>query len=200
MPKLPPRKNTLAGKLKKISEKPKVIWTLRPEVLLCSRVPKQMHGMAPRVVLGVNWWNSTRLMAYKSTDFHCVACGVHKSCAKYHQWLEAHEIYDIDYLLGTMTYVEAVPLCHFCHNYIHDGRLKALLDIGKIHHAKYAAIIQHGDDVLRRSGLTKSPPDTFQDCADWDEWRLVIDGVEYAGLHKSAEDWMTYHERKNQDD
>lgn len=140
-----------------------------------------MHGMAPRVVLGTNWWNKTRLLAYKSTNYHCVACGVFKTDAKGRRWLEAHETYEIDYLLGRMTYVESVPLCHYCHNFCHPGRMRALLEANSMTHAKYAAIVQHGEVVLKAAKI-KIPKheSVITTYTDPDDWRLVIDGVEYA--------------------
>ena len=153
-------------------------WKLRPEVLRCGRIPEPLHGLAPRVVLGSKWWDKTRQASYKSTAFHCVACGVHKGNASYRQWLEGHELYSVDYLLGRMTYLETVPLCHLCHNYIHSGRLAALLEEGKITHVKYKAVIQHGDRVLEAAGLRL--PEVYDGmAAEASEWRLIINGKEY---------------------
>lgn len=188
MPPLPkkPKKTSLAEKLRgKI--KP-ITWTLRPEVLLCPNVPKPMHGVAPRVILGQTWWDQTRDQAYRSTAFHCIACGVYKGDALFRKWMEGHELYDIDYLLGRMTYLEAIPLCHACHNFIHDGRLQALLDKGEIHQAKYVQIIQHGNRVLRMAGLRKPEPYAGP-CADWADWRLVLEGKEYPPKFPSFEAW-----------
>lgn len=192
---------TLGDKLRAARERSEAqrTWKFRPEVLLGANIPKPMHGLAPRTVLGEAWWNATRKAAYASTDYHCVACGVHKASARYHQWLEGHELYAISYEAGRMVYVETVPLCHFCHNYIHDGRLRWLLEKGEIHHAKYVAIIQHGDKVLADSGLRrlgyKEREENIQEAltngrvAAWEDWRLVIEGAEYPSLYKSYEDW-----------
>ena len=155
------------------------VWQRRPELLLGPPIPAPMHGMAPRVVLGVNWWNRTRRAAYASTNWHCVACGVFKKDAKSRAWLEAHELYEIDFLLGKMTYVEAVPLCTYCHHYCHPGRMRYLLEENKITHAKYAAIVQHGDAVLKAARLKRPEPVQLPTVAA-EDWRLVIDDVEYA--------------------
>ncbi len=163
-------------------------WTVKPELLLCSQIPKPMSGVNPRTIMGVNWWNQQRRLAYQSTDYHCQACGVIKFDAKYHQWLEAHEQYEIDYLLGRMTYVGCVPVCHFCHAFIHQGRLQALLDSGKIHHAKFVAIHQHGDEVLRKAGLVKTSVYSGP-SAEWGDWRLILDGKEYKPIYKNFEKW-----------
>lgn len=154
-----------------------------------------MHGLAPRNILGTSWWNKTRDLAYRSTAYHCIACGIIKHQAKSRQHLEGHEIYDINYETGLVKYVRTVPLCHYCHNYIHDGRLVFLLDRGDIHHAKFRAIIVHGDRVLEEAGLHRKP--YFQRCleaekqltAPWSAWRLELFGELHKPLYDSYQDW-----------
>lgn len=160
----------------------------RPNLLLCPPIPKPMHRLAPRVILGKAWWEQTRQEAYRSTRYHCLACGVWKHQAKCRQWLEGHEVYEIDFLLGRMEYLETVPLCHYCHNYIHIGRLTALLDKGQIVHSRYTAIIQHGDSVLMHVGLKRLPQHTGP-TAEWEDWRLILFGKEYPPKYKTFEDW-----------
>lgn len=207
----------LIDKLKaglQVSSTNKKIWTRRPEILLCPQIPDPMHGVAPRVILGKEWWDKTRRLAYESTNFHCIACGVDKYYAKWHKWLEAHEVYDIDYLLGRMTYLETVPLCHFCHNFIHCGRLQALKDKGEISNEKYHAILDHGLNVLTAAGLKKPLPRGAQDgpMADWGDWRLVLpnpearrltlakssfkETIEYPPKFKNLDEWKKEYEGK----
>jgi hypothetical protein len=163
-------------------------WEVEPEILLCDNIPRPMHGMAPRVVFNSRWWDKTRRKAYKSTSFCCKACGVLKFNARGRSWLEAHEVYEIDYLLGRMVYIKTVPLCHYCHSYIHSGRLLASVESGEIKASKFVAVQQHGDDVLLMADLKKPEPYSGPE-ADWKDWRLVIDGEEYEGLYKSFEEW-----------
>ena len=184
----------LARNLKKLGVriKPKPAWKTRPEILLCRNVPKPLHGVAPREIMGGVWWDKTRKAAYRSTNFHCVACGMWKHKAKYRQWLEAHEVYEIDYLLGRMTYVETVPLCHLCHNYIHSGRLDALFERGEVSHKKFRDIHNHGDRVLKEVGLHRlEPPEEF--TVEWGDWRLVLNGKEYPPKHKTQKQWEKFY-------
>jgi hypothetical protein len=159
-----------------------------PTVLLHPQIPQPLHGLAPRTILGGKWWDVTRKAAYRSTNFHCLACGIPKALAKSRNWLEGHETYEIDYLMGRMTYVRTVALCHFCHSYIHNGRLKWLLESGKVHQAKYVAIIQHGDSILFNAKLKRPEPYTGP-TVEWKEWRLILDGKEYKPLYKNFEQW-----------
>ncbi len=188
-------RRTLADVIGRLKPLPQ--WVEQPELLLHPQIPKPMHGLAPRVVFGANWWNKEREKAYRSTNYHCQACGVEKGSAKSRQWLEAHEVYDIDYAAGRMVYVRSVPLCHYCHAFIHDGRLAWLLETGRLHQSKYVAIMQHGDAVLAEAGLRK--PSRIEreghltyllvngGIARWGEWRLVIEGIEYPSLYESQE-------------
>lgn len=162
-------------------------WQAMPEVLLFTGVPQPLHGVAPRIVLGRKWWDAERKAAYKSTDHHCIACCVHRTCAESRQWMEGHEVYTIDFAKGRMKYVRTVPLCHYCHNYCHQGRLQWLVETGKLHHSKYASIIQHGDRVLLEAGLERKPI-VLGVVAPWSKWRLVIGRKTYPPLHASAEE------------
>jgi hypothetical protein len=156
--------------------------------LLSVNIPKPLHGVAPRVILGSAWWDKTRKEAYRSTFYHCIACGVYKHQARFRKWLEGHELYTVDYLIGRSYYLETVPLCHCCHNYIHSGRLQSLLEQNEISIKKYVAIQQHGDAVLEQAGLSK-PPVYNGPFAPWEDWRLVLDGKEYGPKYKNEKEW-----------
>jgi hypothetical protein len=183
----------LAARLRQLHvEVAKAEWKLRPEVLCHVNIPKPMHGLAPRVVLGGPWWRKTRLAAYASTDFHCVACGVSKYVAAYHKWLEGHEMYAVDYVKGRMKYLETVPLCHACHCYIHSGRMEHLLQAGQVTERKYRDVRAHGARILRAAGITapKPYPGPF---APWGSWRLVIGRKHYPPLFASEAELAAHH-------
>src|SRR6267142_5141081 len=132
---------TLADNLRAMYDR--LPWKLRPEILLSANTVQPLHGVVPRLIPGQEWWNRTRQEAYLSTDYHCVACGVSKWEAKEHKWLEGHEVYKTNYRRGRMIYVETVPLCHYCHNFIHNGRLETLCNRGKVSKTKYDAVMEH---------------------------------------------------------
>lgn len=179
----------LADKLRQGLNKPRTSsWQPRPELLLFPGIPMPMHGTAPRVIKGDRWWEKTRQAAFSKTEYHCAACGVHQSSARSRQWLEGHEVYEIDWLLGEMIYLETVGLCTFCHAYIHRSRLQWMLDIGKITHQRYAAIVQHGDRVLAAAGLQR-PPLYNSESVAWGDWRLVIGKRRYKPKYPSFEKW-----------
>lgn len=168
---------------------------LKPEILLHPQIPKPLHTLAPRVVLGKLWWDQTRKEAYKSTNYHCIVCGVHKTRAKYHKWLEAHEVYKIDYEKGRLTYIETVPLCHSCHNYIHVGRMEYLVSVRKMEVRVMREIVCHGNRILKEAKLLKKKQnrEKITNSADWKDWRLVVFGKEYGPAFKSYDEWKAYH-------
>lgn len=165
------------------------IWQRKPSLLLLENVPKPCHQLNPRSVLGDAWWDRERKLAYASTNYHCEACGIHKSKIKH---LEGHEVYDIDYQKGRLTYVRTTPLCPKCHQYIHDGRLQMMLQQGQINRQHYTSVIQHGDSVLASDGLRKLNRNERDDkirlsiisgrIAQWNDWRLIIDTRPYETL------------------
>jgi hypothetical protein len=172
---------------------------VRPEILLHPNIPKPLHSTCPRNLLGSSWWNKTREEAYAKNNYHCWACGVHKSMARHKQWLEAHEFYDIDYATGTVTFVEAVALCHFCHQYIHSGRIQALVDAGKLSESWQAEIEAHGQKVLKAAGYKKFRPDppTTKIEEDWTKWGMIVEGKRYAGKFKNMKEWEEFYSGKS---
>jgi hypothetical protein len=164
----------------------------RPELLLHPQIPKPLHGCAPRVILGEDWWNRERQAAYAANDFCCWACGVPKADALIHQWLEGHECYEFDYAKGRLTLKEIVALCHLCHNFIHLGRLGMLLKRGETTHEFILQVIDHGRTVTK--GL--KAPALPKISAPWAAWRMVIDGKEYGPTSENYTAWSRGEWRK----
>lgn len=160
-----------------------------PSLLLHQNIPKPLHGIAPRVVLGRKWWDGTRMEAYKSTGFRCAACGVRASDAKFKQWLEAHEVYAFDYKNLRLTYLYTVPLCHACHSFIHCGRLRVMKDKGKLSEEVYREIIAHGKNVLECAGLPPSGEPETSKKTKWNDWRMEINGKLYGPSTRSYVAW-----------
>lgn len=164
-----------------------------PGLLLHPNIPKPLHGLNPRTVRGVAWWDKMRAEAAWKSWNRCAACGVHKGKAKYHRWLEAHEAYNIDYKKGRVELERIVVLCHACHNYIHDGRMDYLVEDSKMTVERRAEILTHGKLILRRADLEDLEPEYPTECAPWGKWHLIIDGVKYPTRFKNEIEWEKYY-------
>lgn len=168
---------------------------IRPEILLHPNIPKPLHGLAPRTILGDDWWDEVRQKAYAENNYCCWACGVSKTKAKYYHWLEAHECYKIDYKAGTMEMIEIVALCHSCHNFIHSGRLLILYEKGEISKKKYSDIHTHGSKILNKRKVNRNPYIENEEgsIADWKNWRLILNGEEYKGKFENMLEWYRHY-------
>jgi hypothetical protein len=179
---------------------------LKPEILCHPNIPIPLHGVAPREIMGKEWWDNERKKVYASTNYHCIACGVHKSQAKKHKWLEAHEFWKINYMTGVCEITSIEPLCHYCHNFIHSGRLSMI--VGKEKSEKEVKeILEHGFKILSENNLLCFPNTLSlgmsMDCEtydvktytlktnniDWTEWKLIWNGKEYRSKFKYYDDW-----------
>jgi len=171
-------------------------------ILLHPNIPKPLHLLNPRTILGVDWWNINRQIAYAKHDYHCYTCGIEKREALYHHWLEAHEMYDINYYTGEVTFIELVALCYCCHNFIHDGRMRNLIRQGKFLMSDYDFIIKRGDKILKVAGfptkkenyikIAKENEINYYKHCEWKDWHLVINNINYGQRFKSYEEWNTY--------
>lgn len=97
----------------------------RPELLCHTHIPKGLAGINPRTIVGADWWDNERRLAYDMNNYCCWACGIHGSQDPYEQRLEAHEAYEYDWYHKIAVFKETVALCHCCHCFIHSGRLWA---------------------------------------------------------------------------
>ena len=183
------------------------VFELHPEVLMHPNIPKPLHEVNPRNIMGQDAWDVVRQEAYASTDYHCIACGVHKFDAKSKQWLEAHEFYNIDYENGRVEIDRIIPLCHYCHNFIHSGRLSMIIGKEKSKD-EVIEILEHGFNILKKHGLEAFPHtvalanqlgantfgvDSYEmyegETPEWHEWRMIWRGNEYKPKYKSYEEW-----------
>lgn len=92
--------------------------SLQPEILLDHPIPPSLAGVNPRNLLGREWWDETRHKTYSANDHVCMACGSTDFR------LEAHERYLYDWSNHVLTFYEVVPICKWCHLYVHFLRLE----------------------------------------------------------------------------
>jgi hypothetical protein len=184
----------------KLSKKPKFI---RPELLFHPQIPQPLHGVNPRSIKGKEWWDETRREAYAENNDCCWACGVHRSSAQPQQWLEAHEVYDINWKKGRMKLKEVVALCPLCHAFIHKGRVEAMVEKHKAQPKFLRRVIAHGLSILDHYGKYEAYEAAVMDNhtraangqRKWDKWYLELDGKKYYSRFKNEREWEQYYSR-----
>jgi hypothetical protein len=191
---------------------------LKPYLLTSPNVPKPLHGLAPRTVMGKEWWDKERRLAYKRAAGTCQCCGRKAR-------LDAHESYSYDYAKGRAHLIEIVAICKLCHDFIHSGRLGMRFYDGHIGFRELCAVMYHGFKVLKANGyppnpfalrvykaaaeITDLPYPVWHDAAlhaveenplilptemaEWSDWRLVIGEEEYPPLYESYEAWLQHY-------
>lgn len=187
---------------------------LKPEILTQPNIPKPLHGIAPRTIKGQAWWDAIRQEVYRKTDYHCIACGVSKENARRHQWLEAHEFWNIDYNTGRCEVVSFEPLCHYCHNFIHSGRLSMIMGT-EVSMFETVNILEHGFKILSKNNLQAFPftiqfaksiaaktfgvsgyDIDFNQNLKWSDFKLVFEGKEYKSKFNSQHEWAEFYNNK----
>lgn len=119
---------------------------MRPELLQHPQIPAALAGVSPRIIMGQDWWDVQRRIVYAKNSGHCWACGEEGR-------LEAHEVYEVDYKLGRMVFIEIVALCGLCHSFVHIGRTTRLMEEKKITKEAWKQILKHSLAVLKGAGL-----------------------------------------------
>ncbi len=149
--------------------------------------------------MGKARWDEVRVRAYNKNNDCCWACGVHRSKAPVRKWLEAHELYDINYKKGRMKLREIVALCRLCHSYVHQRRVAALVGKKKIQPKFQNRVLTHGDLILARTkarpwfNVKKIQRDMASSKVKWEKWHLIFEGKKYYSNFRGATDWQNYY-------
>ena len=67
-------------------------------------------------------------------------------------FVECPEFWNIDYMTGVCVVERIIPLCHYCHNFIHSGRLYMAAGVENSEQ-ECVNILEHGFQILKRHGL-----------------------------------------------
>ncbi len=184
---------------------------LRPDILTHPHIPKPLHGLNPRSIMGNEAWEKVKKETSKKTGYTCYACGVHRINAKKHPWLEAHEAWEFNYESGICTVPQIVPLCHYCHKFIHSG----LLAIDHTSKEIKKEILTHGFTILNQNNLScfaitydlailynvdtlnVMPYDyEFNPDLNWLDFKLSWNGKIYDSKFKSYSEWKKFYSTK----
>lgn len=125
------------------------------EILTHTVLPKSIHGINPRKIMGDGEWNNVKKEKQKIADHHCMCCGEYVPHIP-GNYLQCHEIYSINIEKKEFELKDVVCICHKCHEFIHLGRLQQLLKEGKITQEYYFDIIDRGENLLKSHGLKKN--------------------------------------------
>lgn len=169
--------------------------TRRYELIMHPQIPKPLHGVAPRKMMGRAWWDDVRHRCYRTSGRQCACCGVYFSQVEGYARPEAHEVYDIDYAKGRATFKEVVALCHWCHMSIHIGLVESLFHQGEMDFETYHKIQDHREHHVKlalEEGYTY-PDRTPGERVPWSDWRMVIDGQEFEPIFATYGDWLAHY-------
>lgn len=100
---------------------------LRPLIAM-PNIPKPLHGVNPRTLLGKSNWDKMRKLAYAEADDTCEICGYKPDNLRQRH---GHEVYEIDYKKGIAKFVRVFCVCSLDHlGCIHTGRAITLYKQG----------------------------------------------------------------------
>lgn len=114
-------------------------------IIAMPNIPRQTHLLNPRNLLGRSTWDHMRRACYAKADMTCEICGQKQEPG----FCDCHELYDIDYVHGTVKFVRTICLCRTCHRLgIHSGRAITLY--------------KNHNPLMSRDGLLKGAENVFK--------------------------------------
>lgn len=101
-------------------------------ILTMPNVPKPLHSLAPRTIMGATAWKEAREACYEACNRHCEVCGAECGPGK----MDAHELYDYDFEKCEARFNRLVGLCKSCHGIIHSGRMLTMFHNHNFYYTK----------------------------------------------------------------
>jgi hypothetical protein len=162
-----------------------------PTILLHPNIPKPLHGLNPRTIMGDKAWLELSSRVRGSTSC-CMACGTSKFTTG---TLDCHEEYEIDYAKGTSRLKRYVAICKSCHDFIHCGRMKNMMKTGQLSRSYYIKILLRGRAILKKHKLRKTK--YHGEVAEWGNWRLIFNGQKHKPIFKNMKEWRDNYMKQN---
>ena len=190
------------------------------ELITMPNVPRPLHGLPPRKIMGQANWDRMRKRCYYDAGYKCEVCG----CEPPKGQLHAHELYTIDYMDGTSTFSRCIAICKQDHDFIHSGRLVTLYKSGNPLYPKeyLLSVVEKGfkliHDANKKYNANLKAYATFLEylkvpslcmemeklikkyniefyaepkhIAKWADWRLVWRGKEYHTPYHNEAEWQ----------
>ncbi len=107
-------------------------------LLTMPNIPRPLHELNPRLLVGKDGWNSLRLSCFKKARYLCEVCGKKLTT----KTAQPHELYSYSYTSCTASFQRCVCLCHDCHRAIHSGHTISDYKRGAISKEKLLGIIE----------------------------------------------------------
>lgn len=123
-------------------------------LLTMPNIPKPLHRVNPRLIMGEAAWNKARKKAYFDAGYKSEISGT--LCAEPGS-LHAHEVYDINYVTGICTFKRVCAITPLEHVYfIHSGRMLTLWRSGNPLYptAKVLEGIENGFNIIHEWNKT----------------------------------------------
>lgn len=146
------------------------------EILTQSILPFSIYGVNPRKIMGEYRWKQIKKEKQELADHHCMCCGEYVEHVP-GDYLECHELYDIDLKKREFRLKDIVCICKKCHQFIHSGRTERLVGEGEITQEYFNEIMDRGNNLLSINGLEKDNL-PFREISN-PKWVLVYENKRY---------------------
>lgn len=161
---------------------------LRPLIAM-PNIPKPLHGVNPRILLGSGNWNKMRKACYEAANDTCEICGAKPENLRHRH---GHEVFRISYSQGIAKFVRVFCVCSLCHlACIHTGRA---ITLWKQNNPLYPTefLLQGAEHAFKIiNEYNKDHPET-----DLRAYAMFLEYLKYDGLKEPMEKLIKKYDMK----
>lgn len=182
-------------------------------------IPKPLHGINPRTLMGEEEWDKLRMKCYSESSYKCEICGALLDDKS----IQLHELYTISRREKYALFERFIPVCILCHNGIHSGRSISLYRNKNLIFTKdyILKIVEHCFALIGNYNKENNTdyrlyhtflkylyfPELEQEVREliakynirfydwqgtlgkWSSWKLIYNGKEYYSPYADSEAW-----------
>jgi len=177
-------------KLNKRSKRPNF---LIPEILL-QELPKPLHGITPRFIMGGKMWNKKKNAAALKNNYCCWVCGVNVNDTEPKR-LEGAPVFFVVEETKRVIFRDVAALCKKCNSFLNLSILWKMEKRGLCKKELIEQIILHGDNFVDVVKKIENINVMFA-VNDFKNWRYFFDGIEYYSRFDSLEEYNAFFNAK----
>jgi hypothetical protein len=160
----------------------------KPELLL-QELPKPLHTITPRFILGNSEWKRLKQKASLDNNYCCWCCGVNVNDTT-PQRLEGAPIFHVEYEYKMVYFRGVAAVCYMCNQFLN---LRKVID-SAVKHNNTETLFQirlHGDALVNVVDKLINIFNASQ-INDFQNWRYNFNGVEYFSPFKNVDEYNAF--------
>ena len=167
---------------------------IKPEILL-QELPKPLHTITPRFILGGKEWRKLKNIAAAQNNFCCWGCGVNINETQTFKRLEGAPVFVVEEKYKIVYHRDVAALCYKCNSFLNISKVKSMEAQGLYEKGFSEEIVLHGSALVNVLEKIENI-NVMNSQNDFANWCYNFNGVEYFSRFNDVCEYNTFFKPK----